>query len=703
MAESDLQDALKDCIESAKIGYKIASAKEKSLSKALSTAENRIQNALNDFDNSPYYAPETSEALKSQLLEIDKAFNRLSFAFQDDIRDLQEELYKFSITLFGRTMAGKSTLKEILTDGDGSSIGKGAQRTTVNVRTYNWKGLEITDVPGVGAFDGKDDEQIAFNAARKADMILFLITDDAPQAVDAEFFGKIVETGKPVILIMNVKKAVQDGKSLKFNTREINKQFEPERLEKIMTQFCSYAAQYGQTWEHIPVVYVHLRSAFLSQQENDPERKQTLYDASRIDCLKTMIINQVKEKGEYYRIKTFIDIISNPILTSMESMLEQSISNNAQVRTIIAKKRQLEDWKTVFYHDGRKQIQSLITSIRSELYSEIAAFAEEHFSDEKADKAWNDLLASKRINIRCQELLGYLELKCNDKLKEITQEITNELKFVASFSGDRSLRMHFIIDGQRVWDWSCLVAGGGLGIAGFLAVESTKFAALAGPLGWGAIGVFALGGLGSGLFKNNREKQEREARMRIEKNLRENVNKNCDLLQGEMEKSFDSMISGKIDGLLNEMNRIEKVVHSLANTQKNLAWKLDTHYLDLNKQLITEAIRLIGAAGLEYHVLEAARIPGNTLLILLNEGTVFPEEQYEKLCELMGERIEFVYDPEDKKTLISRIIGKETDSAEIRLNERNRVARMQLNNTDLYTSNRVRLAQQLAQVAIVNQ
>lgn len=62
----------------------------------------------------------------------------LSFAFKEDLQNLRNNLSKFSITLFGRTMAGKSTLMEILTEGDGKSIGTGAQRTIRDVRKYTW-------------------------------------------------------------------------------------------------------------------------------------------------------------------------------------------------------------------------------------------------------------------------------------------------------------------------------------------------------------------------------------------------------------------------------------------------------------------------------------------------------------------------------------------------------------------------------------
>ncbi len=43
---------------------------------------------------------------------------------------------------------------EFLRHGDGSSVGKGAPRTTRDVRTYPWHGLDITDVPGI--LEGED-------------------------------------------------------------------------------------------------------------------------------------------------------------------------------------------------------------------------------------------------------------------------------------------------------------------------------------------------------------------------------------------------------------------------------------------------------------------------------------------------------------------------------------------------------------------
>ena len=700
MVETDLRSVLKDCQISAAAGYKIASVQEKELGKVLKSAEEKIQSAIIDFNSSPCYSPETADALEKQLGEISTAFNRLSFVFQEDLNELKDNLSEFSITLFGRTMAGKSTLMEILTKGDGSSIGKGAQRTTLDVRTYKWNGLKITDVPGVGAFEGADDEQIAFEAAKTADLILFLITDDAPQVVDAECFSRIVDLGKPIIGIMNVKKAIQNGKSLRFTTKEINKQFDLERLNKIKNQFYSFSAQYGQSWKHIPFVYVHLQSAFLSQQASEELTKRTLHEISRIDFLTGRIIEQVKGKGEFYRVKTFIDIISNPVLESMENLLEQSQLNSIQGRTILAKRRQLEEWKKVFYRDGKAQIQSLIVKIRSDLNGEIAAFAEEHFDDKNADKAWNTVLKDRGIDIRCQELLEELEFKSNDKLKEVSREITNELKFATTFAGDKSLRMHKIINGKRVWDWTVVIAGGGLSIAWGIATMIGAAAAV--PLGLAAVGISGIGFIGSYLFKS-REKKEQEARIRLENNLRENVTKICDMLEAQMIKRLDSLVSIRIEGLISELDRINAVVFKLADTQKELAWGLNTQLMELSTQLITEAIRIIGAEGLETYVQAVARVPGNTSLILLNDGTVFPREQRDELYRLMSERIGFIYDSNNKKILISRVLGKDIDRNSISIEGKIGVAHVPLQDASPNTKNRVRLAQQLSRLLIMNQ
>ena len=91
MEGTDLREVLKECQKSAGIGYKIASREEKNLSRVLSSAEDRIRHAIIDFNTSPCYASETADILETQLVEINSSFNRLSFAFKEDLNNLKEK------------------------------------------------------------------------------------------------------------------------------------------------------------------------------------------------------------------------------------------------------------------------------------------------------------------------------------------------------------------------------------------------------------------------------------------------------------------------------------------------------------------------------------------------------------------------------------------------------------------------------------
>lgn len=693
--EYDIKDVLKQCKRSATNGYRIASQQADNLSNTLMDAVFKVQFTVDEFNTSPMYDSEATVLLEHQLLDIRDSFNKLSESLNDDLSKLHRNLSKFSITLFGRTMAGKSTLMEILTEGDGKSIGTGSQRTTRDVRTYPWNSLEITDVPGIGAFEGQQDETRAFEAAKKADLILFLLTDDAPQAAEAECFSRIIDLGKPILCIMNVKAEV-DENDLEMSLWDIKDRFDMDRLHAIKNEFLSYGEKLGQEWHRIPFVYVHLQAAFFAQSLSN-DLANEFRDISRIDYLKKRIVEQIREKGEFYRTKTFIDAVSKPALESEETLLKQSLLNSAQGRTILSKRRKLSDWKDKFSRDGLKQIDSAITGIRSQLYSEIAAFAEDHFDDEYADKAWDTLLKNLGITDRCQVLLEGLESQVNDKIREISREITNELKFVSLFTDDKALRMHRIIDGKKMWNWGSLIISSGLSIGA--GISYLVGAALAGPLGWAAIAVTAIGIIGAWFFKS-RDKQEYEARRRLEENLQNNVEKTCKTLESQMRKNFDLLIEERINKLLKEMDRMNSVIFKLSDTQKELAWKLNNRLLELNKQIVTEAIKLIGAEGLEWWILEVARIPGNTVLLQLDDGKKFPEEYKLQLQRLMSEFIAFVYYSEDKRVFVSRMMGKSIERRQINVEEKIGVAHVPVPDDDPNMTNRARLAQQLTRLVI---
>jgi hypothetical protein len=247
-----------------------------------------------------------------------------------------------------------------------------------------YKNLQITDVPGIAAFEGKVDENIAFDAAKKCDLISFLITDDAPQACEAECLNRILELGKPVICLINIKADINTATSLKMFKRDVHKKFDIKRLENIKKQFFDFGTQYGQGWRTIQFVYVHLKSAFLSQQSEYKESGEELYDLSRFSDVENLIITEVCKNGSFYKLKAFSDIVVVPVVDALETLFSQSAKNSEQGSVLVGKRRKLKKWTDDFESDGKSRIETLLTAIFGELKREIASFAEDNYDNSKA-------------------------------------------------------------------------------------------------------------------------------------------------------------------------------------------------------------------------------------------------------------------------------------------------------------------------------
>ena len=172
-----LKEELLECRQYAKDGLEIAQKSFHELENVLNTEKEELRSIERKQDSIKRI--KNDRQVRQQIRDIED-FERTLTQVADNLNELKQRMEDFSIVLYGRTMAGKSTLMEILTHGNGDSIGKGAQRTTLDVRPYEWNGLKVFDVPGTCSFGGTTDDKTAFEAAKSADMAIFLLTDDAP-------------------------------------------------------------------------------------------------------------------------------------------------------------------------------------------------------------------------------------------------------------------------------------------------------------------------------------------------------------------------------------------------------------------------------------------------------------------------------------------------------------------------------------------
>lgn len=699
MAETDLSKALTECYESAKSGYKLASDEKAVLDDILKSAEKNIRDTAVEYKASPCEVIGLGEELEGQLADIQQSVDNLRISFDEDLQILKDDLEKFSVTLFGRTMAGKSTLMEVLTEGDGSAIGMGAQRTTRDIRRYEWNGLAVTDVPGIGAFEGEEDTRLAFDAAKTADLIVFLLTDDAPQAVEADCFRQVKDLGKPVIIIMNVKVSVDSGKSMKLIERDMNRAFDEERIEEIRKQFCKFAEPFGQDWSNVPFVATHLKVAFeavKSDKEGNIEQSDFWRRISRIDDLKSLICEEVQVRGKYIRVKTFADIIANPMIESLSELDLQSRINNSQGKIVSDKKHSLEKRKDIFVKDDRKRIESFMMRLKTELRTEIAIFAEDHYNDKMADIAWGDVIASKNIEERCKDLLDEMETDVDGIIAETIREMESELRYISIDSVQRTFLTPALIDAKRIVGWtSLLLGGGGTVAAAILTLSGIEIAA--GPVGWVAAGIGLAGGIGL-LFLESRGDKLAKARARLEKELTESVNATCDSIWTQLEKNLDRLIKGKIDLVLDELTKIEDVIESLATTQVTLADSLREELRSLNMTFTNKiASAVFGeeeANKIMEHVTTAARIPGVCTLLSENSKGATDKDFMDKLSNLISEDISIVTTTEDKPKYVSDILNGIVAKENIECDEKSNLITLKTDKDDIKLLNRLRLLEQ---------
>ncbi len=702
MPETDLTKALSECYEAAKSGYELASDEKSALDNILRSAEDTIRETAIEYKASPCEVIGLGETLEGQLSDIQQSVDNLRLSFTEDLEALKGDLEKFSVTLFGRTMAGKSTLMEVLTEGDGSAIGMGAQRTTRDIRRYEWNGLAVTDVPGIGAFEGEEDTRLAFDAAKTADLIVFLLTDDAPQAVEADCFRQVKDLGKPVIIIMNVKVSVDSGKSMKLIDRDMNRAFDDERIEEIRRQFCKFAEPFGQDWSNVPFVATHLKAAYEAVRCDKSADAEVRENAdfwrriSRIDDLKSLICEEVQVRGKYIRVKTFADIIANPMIEALSELDLQSRINESQGKIVSDKKRALEKRKDVFVKDGKKRIESFMMRLKSELRSDIAVFAEDHYNDKLADIAWGEIIEQKNIEGRCKELLDDMESEVDGIIEETIREMESELKYVSVDAVERTFLTPALIDAKRIVGWtSLLLGGGGTVAAAILTLSGVELAA--GPVGWVAAGIGLAGGIGL-LFLESRGDKLAKARAKLEKELTESVNATCDSIWTQLEKNLNRLIKGKIDLVLGELTKIENVIGSLAATQNGLADSLREELRSLNMTFTSKiASAVFGDEQADTYISNidtAARIPGVCILLSEKAENATPEDFRKNLSDLIAEDVAIVTTTEDRSRYVSDILGGIVAQEDIECDNESGTVLIKTDKEDIKLLNRLRLLEQ---------
>lgn len=688
----EIKGALDRCAEAAEYGFQKADGHLKRSKEVIEQAGVLIKGIAKKHGKNKANAPlianlkQVMTELESTHAEIDKI-----------VREKRRKLKSFNITLFGRTMVGKSTLMEVLTRGSGESIGSGAQRTTRDVRSYLWQGLTITDVPGVAAFGGEADEEIAFNAAKQADLILFLISDDAPQPSEAERLGRLRTWGIPVLGIANVKWGLDSEIAIKHFIHSQDRVFDGEKLRSLFTQFDELADKHTPGRE-LPFVPAHLHARFLADRCEDSALTRDLAAASRFSHVEERILNEIITNGPFLRLRSFLHGATASTLETSEALLQMSTLLEELHLRLADREGELDSWRNSFQLQARHRLEQMQQETIGKLRNEIRPFAAAHWQKKNAAKEWEARIESAEIETRFRSLQEDLVSDCRTRLQEIEADARAEIDLMtvdieASMMDVKRFGAH----GQaRKW-FQENIGDALLNIIAFIVASSPG-----GP--WAVlVAVAAVVGTFLGRWYQHHTKTKEEATAEMTAQMRRSLDAIEENVIETFGKWFDQQVIVEVvDIFIQSISDLAQTATDAAAVCRETAWSQNDVLLDLNRQIIEEALRHIGLDVAVPTILKVARIPGQAIVITTAGERQLPDAAIADLEAQFNESVKQLPGNLLPSSIIQEVVGEYQLSDSIDFDETKRTTRFTWNVQDREARVRIQLARQLAGFHIIS-
>jgi len=650
---------LKECSKLAKQEHKEISKKLKKLKKDLTSSQNvlietilkldksdindkAVYNSINEVNN------KTSELLKSGFKRFEESFAKKA----DNLSD-------FTVTLFGRTKAGKSTIREALTKGDGSTIGKGAQRTTRDVKTYKWNHLRIVDTPGFDAYKGEEDEKIAFSQVDETDLILFLVTSDSIEESEFEKLATIRRENKPVIILLNIlydlKHPIKRKQFLKNPKKYVSINAIKGHLSRL-----KFLSKKHFDIQNISVIPIHALAAYESNHAKDEEEKNNLYNASNFKYFSDYLINEIETSGKQKRIQSFRDSYIFHLENSIKPVYEDSYKSlKPIVRLLRNKQFELKNWFDKFIPDKNDEIEREVKKIFEPLFNQLDYFVEQNIENSDFGNKWSKIV-SKHIT--------------DNKIKSIQENIITDMnryleEFFKEFQFDLNLSVSKIkmeeISGVKKSSTGRVVRWGGAAVGTASAVIlSTAVANSWNPVGWG----LAIVGIGLGIFSwfwgddtKRFNKQKAIMKTRMFNNLEKMQRKNIGALKTWFYKDITHGLKKKItQDLYLQVKLFQKLLSEYSATVE----RIDSIIEKENIELIKRLLELNHSNGYDkYNIYKVARIQGVLTKILVDKPLFGNTKERHDFEKIYGERVIEVKKRHDRIHFLLDALG--TDTIEI--------------------------------------
>lgn len=458
-----------------------------------------------------------SASLQAMTHEIIEATER-------SIKRKGRRLKQYTVMLFGRTMTGKSTIREFITEGDGSTIGEGAQRTTQSIHEYTWAGLRIVDTPGFGAFDGEEDAQMARTMVEESDLILFLTaTTPSIQRPSFEEMSRLYEREKPILFVLNVMHDLDKSDLLLDEFLETPEDvFDPAEMQGYINRIEDLSSNHlGIDPETVQTCPIHAQAAFWSTQPEHDAYADTLLQESRIHNLLRMVSEDVKENGVQRRVQT----ITGGTIHAAARLKTRLDEKHAvlEERTAYLEKK-IDTLERRLDREKREALETLIPDAANRIFKplrkRISTFVDDNIQRDDVAEKWESEVERLDLPAQVKRVQEDLEARVQDVLRSFGEEMALEAEVMGIDVESGAPSRRDPINWKRGLGWTSAGSGALGTIAGIAGQYSA--ANFWNPAGAVLGGVAVVAGFAA-YFASSKNEKLQEAKKEVAQQLRDGV------------------------------------------------------------------------------------------------------------------------------------------------------------------------------------
>lgn len=676
-AHNNYLASLEACKRIAKEEYETVHAHFEQCDTIIDALSKKLQGVINHGRQTLSEDKMVEDGLTNMLQDLASDYGKLLSKRNTNLGKQKRSLDCFNVMLFGRTMAGKSTIREAITRGDGKTIGKGAQRTTRDVKEYEWNNLRIIDTPGFGAYNGQEDTEVAHEILEQSDVVLFMLNSDSIQESTFVELEHVHKLNKPLIFVLNMKKDLESEgnrrRALKSPEKYI---FKEEDIQSHGDRLKSLAARAGINPSTVRIIPIHAQAAFLATKITGEEGSQ-LHALSRINDLLNALIDEVEINGPTRRIQTFLD-------SSLHHIDEQSLLILSQ-RDRLAKLlpqyescyTRISQWKVKTLRDAPRLLSKEVDSAFKPLIDSVADFVDDHIEDKNAAGAWDRHYKSFNIAKKVERSTQALAEQVVEELQDFNREMNEGLDITLSFEVVHDGKNFSESDFRRINGWGSAIAGVVSAIAFFNAWN---------PVGWVAAGIGLIFTVFS-FFSDSRAKKLKDAKSKQRQALLEDIEKNKRKIKTNLEGWFDtslhraiilptehnlSLLCLSLSGFITELDDTDSQLHALKNEINFRLLNRVAYVITKQHFALPKTIKIVRAPGYACYFLISDYFRNTELLKAMSKAmretvlAVYNTSLDKKIFHLykgLVEKVE-IYEQDKvsvfaQKQNLSKIIGKD--------------------------------------------